>query len=328
MTTRPPVSPGDWTCELASDALRAWVLEHERLPSVADWRHASCDRPSAATVRRLFGSWTAAFDAAGLQPRVQHRRRRWDRDSIIALLREDARRLQRPPTAREWTAAPDRPAETTVRHHLGSWSTALRAANLPAPTRHDWTREDVLAQFASWASIHGRAPTAKDWQTAAAQHPSNSAVTRLFGSWSAAVQAAGLTPRKRGAATTWPRARILELLREDAGRLQRAPTWEEWRHATDRPSPMTVTRAFESWPAALQLAGLAPQPARDWTREQIIAEFAAWARTHGRPPTKADWRGDATRYPRVSTVRRLMGSWTAAAQAAGLPAHTGRPTAT
>ncbi len=44
-------------------ALRAWAEEHGRSPSSVDWQHGS---PSRRLIYRVWGSWAAALDAAGL----------------------------------------------------------------------------------------------------------------------------------------------------------------------------------------------------------------------------------------------------------------------
>jgi len=49
--------------------MHAWADEHGRPPTLEEWRRASARHPSAATVRRLFGTWNAALIAAGFEAR-------------------------------------------------------------------------------------------------------------------------------------------------------------------------------------------------------------------------------------------------------------------
>ena len=51
------------------ERLQAWAHEHGRPPTLEEWRRAGARHPSAATVRRLFGSWNAALVAAGFEMR-------------------------------------------------------------------------------------------------------------------------------------------------------------------------------------------------------------------------------------------------------------------
>lgn len=73
-----------------------------------------------------------------------------------------------------------------------------------------------------------------------------------------------------------------------------------------------------------------------WTRERIIAAIQKWARTHnGRPPSRGDWQktgpggklrpGEQARrkWPSISSIIRMFGSWNTAIEAAG---HTPRTT--
>jgi hypothetical protein len=49
-----------------------------------------------------------------------------------------------------------------------------------------------------WARRHLRPPTAGQWDRAGEDHPSRQTVQRVFGSWNAAIQAAGYVPRRPG----------------------------------------------------------------------------------------------------------------------------------
>ena len=71
-----------------------------------------------------------------------------------------------------------------------------------------WTREAVVQALDSWHSSHLRAPRAHEWARAGEEHPSSTTVFRVFGSWSAALHAAGMIPgRPGGAVENWARPR-------------------------------------------------------------------------------------------------------------------------
>lgn len=75
--------------------------------------------------------------------------------------------------------------------------------------RVHWTRERVIAALQREAARRGRPPTMKEWrrrngrplrlgQTWTAGHrPTAQTVVRVFGSWMAGLEAAGLTPKPR-----------------------------------------------------------------------------------------------------------------------------------
>lgn len=58
-----------WTRDTVLVAIQAWVQEHGRAPSSIDWRHAGPTWPNVTTVRKVFGRWNTAIEAAGLPAR-------------------------------------------------------------------------------------------------------------------------------------------------------------------------------------------------------------------------------------------------------------------
>ena len=58
-----------WTRETIIYAFELWHRRYLCSPTVAEWRRAGRDNPSATTVRSAFGSWNSAVKAAGLRPR-------------------------------------------------------------------------------------------------------------------------------------------------------------------------------------------------------------------------------------------------------------------
>lgn len=64
-----------------------------------------------------------------------------------------------------------------------------------------WTREAVVVCMQKWADLNGRTPSATDFTKAQASGydvPTVNHVRHRFGTWSAAVRAAGLPPRATG----------------------------------------------------------------------------------------------------------------------------------
>ena len=56
-----------------------------------------------------------------------------------------------------------------------------------------WTRERIVAALIRGAAQLRRIPSGRDWRWASDDHPNASAVYQRFGSWPAALRAAGLT---------------------------------------------------------------------------------------------------------------------------------------
>jgi hypothetical protein len=61
-----------------------------------------------------------------------------------------------------------------------------------------WTPETIIYAIRLWHRQHRNAPFTRNWEAAGENHPSRPTVVRVFGSWNAAIHAAGLTPRPRG----------------------------------------------------------------------------------------------------------------------------------
>lgn len=91
----------------------------------------------------------------------------------------------------------------------------LCAARIGADKRRIWTREAIVIAMQEWAHEHGEPPAVADWDPylariylheeraarfAAGKWPSRWSVVHEFGSWNAAIEAAGFAPRARGRA--------------------------------------------------------------------------------------------------------------------------------
>jgi hypothetical protein len=99
----------------------------------------------------------------------------------------------------EWMhAEPTHPNAATVREHFGRWEDALHAAGLPPQPRmprsaRQWTDAEILKALNAWAAANGRPPAGIDFTVAPQGAPSSTTVRKHFGSWNAALTAAGLS---------------------------------------------------------------------------------------------------------------------------------------
>jgi hypothetical protein len=64
--------------------------------------------------------------------------------------------------------------------------------------RREQARERSIAAIQAWHRKHGRLPTAREWRYGVAPNPTTSNLQQFFGSWTAAMKAAGFEPRKSG----------------------------------------------------------------------------------------------------------------------------------
>lgn len=143
-----------------------------------------------SVARRHFGTWGGALRAVGLSPLTTYGKRRWTRDEVIAELRGPARSLPYQEAERRISGLVQ-----AAKKYFGRWSHAREAAGLtPSPyeLRHHWTRDHVIQAVRSFGK-----PVSST--VARAKYPSlPAAVARHFGTWKAAVEAAGFEypPRK------------------------------------------------------------------------------------------------------------------------------------
>lgn len=61
-----------------------------------------------------------------------------------------------------------------------------------------WPRDRIVAAIQRWTFEHGEPPKAGQWQTSGEYWPASTIAQYHFGSWNAAIAAAGLTPRRIG----------------------------------------------------------------------------------------------------------------------------------
>jgi hypothetical protein len=146
-------------------------------------------------------------------------------------------------------------------------------------------------------------------------------VIRRFGSWNAALQAAGFDrPRPRA----WSDQEIVEVLRSWAAKRGAAPSSSDWDGS---PNPDVIAGRFGGWNAALAAAGLTPRfVRREWTEEQLLDGLRRFASDHGRPPRAIDRMGSREQYPSPSLIITRFGSWSRALRAAGLQPGNPPPT--
>jgi len=296
------------------ESIIARLQEHAAAGLPASSCHQRLKKYGSA-VHRLFGTWAAAREAAGIQPigmtwrPVYRRIPVHTRESIIALLRKHAAAgipiSSSQPLLRNYVYA--------ARRLFGSWTAALEAAGVQ-PTelsikRSLYTRDYIISRLRDHAATG--IPTTSD-------HPSlrnlGSAIQRLFGTWAAAREAAGVKPlagtSKR---VRYTRESIIFRLREHAA----AGLPVSADHPLLRNCWKAARRLFGSWPAAREAAGINPitivRQGAVYTRESIISRLrehvaAGLPLTSTHPPL----RGCA------KAARRLFGSWSAARKAAGV----------
>ena len=73
----------------------------------------------------------------------------------------------------------------------GQWRLSIVAAGYARPPHAGWTREEIVVAIRRWAEQYGEQPAYTDWPRSAQAHPMATTAVKVFGSWRAALRAAG-----------------------------------------------------------------------------------------------------------------------------------------
>jgi hypothetical protein len=315
-----PTVPSRWTKDRV---IREILKLHETgKPRVS---RAQSNLTNAA--KRLFGTWNNAVLAAGLEP---SRRRRWSPQRVLA----DLQALDRQALLDRGLYDVDSRLVAAAWRYFGTLQNALVTAGVLAPGEtigraRRWTKQHVIEAIQDMYLAGGPVTSQVD-------RGLNWAACSLFGSWRAAVEAAGFnlkqlrdinkqrrsrrqvpvrpfrpprrkltkpnTPRRRG---SWTKQRVIAVIR---ARHRRGLTLAAQTRGIES-LVVAAQRCFGSWTEAKRTAGLKVRTQSKWNRKKIIE--AIQQRHEKGLSVRSDSR-------LVAVARRHFGSWLSALDAAGL----------
>jgi hypothetical protein len=260
-----------WTRE----RILRYILEREADGLALNASGEGVDPLLYSAARRIFGSWRNAIVAAGIPPERVMTWERWSPAKILAKIRQISRR--RRPLTTDQIDQRYHNLVSAARRHFGSWSKAVLAAGVD-PTKLQrvvpWTRERVIEAILTRA-LRGEPLVARLIEPRSLVESGQ----RFFGSWHAALTAAGVDPRsadlpprrsKRSrsrqtsrrdasageARAPWGKERIVEAIRE---RLREGLRINAWAVSRDDSSLYgAAKRCLGSWDDAIRAAGLDP----------------------------------------------------------------------
>jgi hypothetical protein len=231
--------------ELLED-IRAVAALVERAPSMQDYRDHG--EYAATTITRRFDSWQDAVARAGFEPHAAETE--IPTEELLAELRRLADEHDQRPTA-ELMNDEGQYWVSTYRRRFGSWANALAEAGFEpadARTAAQISEADLVGELDRMATAKGATPTFHEMETDGAYSP-RTYVDR-FGSWTDALDAAGLEPRESGRVSD---ADLLTELRRLRDALGTEPVADDVRERGEY-SLATYQRRFGSWSDAKDAA--------------------------------------------------------------------------
>lgn len=203
------MSSDGWTRERVVGAIRRWHGDRGVAPRKRDWNKPTFDSagapltPGADIVLDLFGKWSEAVKAAGLEPEKQERSAK---------------------ERRQQGELPDRSQREYLDDDLYYKE---QESNAPyySPAGTYLAAAEIIAEMYRWTALTGQPPSEREWLRDK-QWPHPDVVVDLFGSWDDAMKDAGLdqyeAPPRADADTEELRGRLASLERELQGERQSA----------------------------------------------------------------------------------------------------------
>ncbi|HUC87406.1 MAG TPA: DEAD/DEAH box helicase family protein [Candidatus Saccharimonadales bacterium] len=269
----------------------------------------------AGTIKRLFGTYNKALEAAGLPLR---RHSGLSKSSLTERLRTYIEKTGEVPTlagAKKAHRDGKIPEPSAYVRYFKTWNRAVEATGYEPNLVHGRSKKELTRLLKELAKRLKRSPTIKDWQEHRGESnlPDFQAFVGAFGSWSLALKAAGLTVNMTFYDDKEELKRLLKAL---AGKLGHTPTGAELEGEPGYPSKGVFEKQFGSWNKALRAAGLTPRSRKDYSRKELIEQLQRLGKRLKRTPRPKDIKADRS-VATEATFKRHFGGVEEAIEAAG-----------
>lgn len=290
--------------DLIADLQRV-ATDSEGVPTAEDVRERGNHAPSTYIER--FGSWRDARKAAGVPVDIE--KNEISEQELLDEVRRLGDELGQPPTVQD-IREQGRFSRPTYYSTFDSWSDVLAAAGYDlSEQQHRISDEELCEELDRLATELGDTPTLQDLREKG-KHSATTYIDR-FGSWQAALEAAGYEPREP--TTEIRKDDLLTELQDVAQELGERPTAPQMNEHGEYWAS-TYRRRFDSWSAALEAAGFDDVPTRGRVSEEdLLEELRRLADELGERPTMSTMREEG-KYS-TSTYARRFGSWSDAIDA-------------
>jgi hypothetical protein len=262
---------------------------------------------------REFGSWSGAVQTAGIDYSSIRHGRQWSKQAVLQALRK--RKKQGQSLLRRQVAHEDYNLLQAADKYWGSYAQALHAIGVrDAMTRRyrNWTKATCLTAL---KAVH-RQGRDLNYRALRNRRPQLlNACKRWFGSYSAALQAAGFDYDQIRRHRTWSPQGLLALIRVEhrAGRDLSYASMRQRLGITN-----TCTQYFGSYRQAVQAAGIdytTIRRRRSWTKPSVVQELQDLQKRGQDLSTMALLRHSASLYRAAGFY---FGSYTKALHAVGI----------
>ena len=299
----------------------AKIIGHR--PTMSEYRkHYTDDMPDADTIRRHFGGWLEAVEAAGYNP-IRSRKLNHRTDvELIQDLTKVARLLGYTPDQNSYDAhrEPTMASSVTYARRFGSWPKALERARLKYEER-TFTKEEVIDAIVCVEQILGRAFTQKEYnELRSPDMPCTGTIKVHLGDWKSAMKEAGHERLRNFYRYTDDE--MIAVLQDMAEMLGHTPNVTEYGQHRPEDAPHwseTFINRFGSWGNAMKAAGLPPVNHLLYTDEDMLEKLKAAAKRANCKLSESIYTANRLKSdPSVPLFQTRFGSWNRALELAGL----------
>lgn len=234
---------------------------------------------------------------------------KYTKEDCIIAIQDFYKENNRIPTQNEFKKTSKYPHCDTVRRLFNSWNNAIIASGFEVNKKIGYTKKDCINAIQDFYIKNQRAPKARDFNNIN-DYPGHNTVRRLFGSWNAAIEEAGLSINRKSFYTKEECIKAIQNFYDENSRL---PISTDFENNKNYPSDSAVRNLFGSWNKGLSEAGFT---IFNHTKESCIESIKNFYNENKRIPLANDFR-ENLKYPNVKTVQKLCGSWNNAIEEAG-----------
>ena len=172
------------------EELKRFYTNNKRVPISKDLDYKDCGYPSRKTYVKHFGNLNNALKLAGfnIKEKPNYRDKKYLIDEILRYLELYGKQ----PSPNDIDSNPDFPCKYYYTEVFGSWSNALREANLTPRTTY-YSDEELKEHFLRFVAENGRPPTLHEFNNNP-DFPSFWCYQNRYGSWNKAVSYYGFKP--------------------------------------------------------------------------------------------------------------------------------------